>query len=85
MCNKKGRINMELEKLLSSMTTEELTSARQKVKEEIERRREGERLCLETELKRLMERIRKSGFHVEIDMGGIYCCDDQWEKISVER
>jgi hypothetical protein len=84
MCNKKGRINMELKELLSSMSMEELMSARQKVNTEIECRREGERSRLEDELKKLVKEIRRSGFHVEIDVGDNCYQDDEWEEISVE-
>ena len=74
---------MELKELLSSMSMEELMSARQKVNKEIESRRDGERSRLEHELKKLVAEIRRNGFHVEIDVGDNCYQDDEWEEISV--
>jgi hypothetical protein len=75
---------MELKELLSSMSMEELMSVRQVVNTEIKCRREGERSRLEDELKKLVEEIRRSGFHVGIDVGDNYYQDDEWVEISVE-
>ena len=49
---------MELKELLSSMSMEELMSAKQEVNKEIECRRESERSRLENELKEFMEEVR---------------------------
>ena len=75
---------MELKELLSSMSMEELMSARQKVDKEIECRREGERSHLEDELKKIMAKIRRSGFHVEFDVGDGRYYDEEMVRISVE-
>lgn len=75
---------MELKELLSSMSMEELMSARQEVNKEIECRRDEERSRLERELKKLVAEIRRNGFYVEINVGDSYYQDDEWEEISVE-
>ena len=84
MCNKKGRINMELKELLSTMTSEELLRAKQEVIKEIESRRDGERKRLENELKELVREIKRNGFHVEIDVGDNRYYDEELVQISVE-
>lgn len=83
MCNKKGRINMELKELLSTMTSEELLRAKQEVNKEIESRRDGERKRLENELKKLVREIRRNGFKVRIDVGDYFYFDDEFEEMEV--
>ena len=83
MCNKKGRINMELKELLSTMSSEELLRAKQEVNKEIESRHEGERKRLENELKSVVREIRRNGFKVRIDVGDYFYYDNEFEEMEV--